>query len=336
MAAWLDLVPEATGWSLVDTGRLERLVEGLGHPETQYPSLIWFAGNGNRIKALQALFPHNNITRRGPTGLAQLHISTETANTENPVLFAETDLFNGYGERKPNISDWSMERFQRYHIPQKGSRSTADTRRHVITNVLFAFTQVLCFFVDAPAEMQDVLDMLEGPHHKITIGSRSAPVFTRGIIVLTCSEKPEEHNTMGEKLRHFSNTDTHLQVSILDLRDRHILSLKAAFEPLQRVVLDQLQITRTELIEQGLSFSSPQLCTLWNRTIELKIGSPGNLALNCLQVARESHKMNLVSAEHLVHFLSHAKDLGCTAEDTHVFVASALVMNAYPPRMHCK
>lgn len=336
MAAWLDLVPETTGWSLVDTGRLERLVEELGHPATQYPSLIWFAGNGNRIKALQALFPHNNITRRGPTGLAQLHISTETADTENPVLFAETDLFNICGERKTNISDLSRERIQRYHIAQDGSRSTADTRRHVITNILFAFTHVLCFFVDTPSEMQEVVEMVESPHHKFKIGSRSAPDFTRVIIVLTYSEMPEAHDTMLKELFHFPNANIQLQVHILDLRNRHILSSKAAFEPLRRVVLDQVQSSRTELIEHGLSFSSLQLCTFWNRTIELKMGSSEDLALNCLKVARESHKMNVVTMEHLESFLSHASHLGCAIEDTHTFVASALLMNAYPPGMHCK
>ncbi|KAJ6050176.1 uncharacterized protein N7446_005585 [Penicillium canescens] len=336
MAAWLDLVPETTGWSLVDTGRLERLVEELGHPETQYPSLIWFSGNRNRIKALQALFPHNNITRRGQTGLAQLHISTETAITENPVLFAETDLFNGHGEHKANISDRSLEKTQRYHIHQEGSRSAAHTRRQVITNVLFAFTHVLCLFVDTPSEMQEVLEMLQTPRQNVKIGSRSVPAFTRVIIVLTRSEMPEAHGTMVKELLHFPNASIQLQVSILDLRNRHMLSLKSAFEPLRRVVLDEVQISRTELIEQGLSFSSLQLCTLWNRTIELKMGSPENSALNCLKVARESHKMNFVTMEHLVRFLSHANDLGCATEDTHAFVASALFMNAYPPGMHCK
>lgn len=336
MAAWLDLVPEATGWSLVDTGRLERLVEGLGHPETQYPSLIWFAGNGNRIKALRALFPHNNITRRGPTGLTQLHISTETANTENPVLFAESNLFNEHGDGKSNRSSWSTERFQRYHIPQKGDRSVADIWQHVITNVLFAWTQVICFFVDTPSEMQKVLELLEAPRHKLRIGSRSAPDLTRVIIVLTCSEKPEAHDAMEKEFSEFLNRNSQLHVSILDLRNRHMLSLKVAFEPLRRVVLDQVQVSRTELIEQGLSFSSLQLCTLWNRTLELKMGTPGDLALDCLQVARESHKMNSFSAEHLVRFLRHANHLGCTTEDAHIFVASALLMNAYPPGMHCK
>ena len=35
MAAWLDLVSDTTGWSLVDTGRMDEIVQGMSHPTTQ-------------------------------------------------------------------------------------------------------------------------------------------------------------------------------------------------------------------------------------------------------------------------------------------------------------
>jgi len=75
MAAWLDLVHDSTGWALVDTGRMDQIVQDMSHPATQYPSLVYFLGNRNRVPALRSLFPQNNITRRGPAGLARLHLS---------------------------------------------------------------------------------------------------------------------------------------------------------------------------------------------------------------------------------------------------------------------
>ena len=62
MAAWLDLVKENEAWNLVDTNRLEQLVQELPYPKSQYPSLLYFSGNPNRRKALRVLFPYNNIT----------------------------------------------------------------------------------------------------------------------------------------------------------------------------------------------------------------------------------------------------------------------------------
>ncbi|OQD78086.1 hypothetical protein PENANT_c090G06012 [Penicillium antarcticum] len=98
MAAWLDILSDTTGRSLVDTGRFEEIVQGMSHPNSQYPSLVYFAGNGNRIKALQALFPRNNITRKGAAGLIRVHLSTATAHTENPIIFAESGLETDIGD----------------------------------------------------------------------------------------------------------------------------------------------------------------------------------------------------------------------------------------------
>jgi hypothetical protein len=56
MAAWLDTAQGSSGWTLTDTGRLEALVHWMSYPDTQYPALVCFAGNGNRVRALRACF----------------------------------------------------------------------------------------------------------------------------------------------------------------------------------------------------------------------------------------------------------------------------------------
>jgi hypothetical protein len=63
MAIWLDLAPNTTGWSLVDTGRMDEIMQGMAHLATQYPSLVSFLGNGNHMAVLHSLFPYNNIRR---------------------------------------------------------------------------------------------------------------------------------------------------------------------------------------------------------------------------------------------------------------------------------
>ncbi|KAI3039159.1 hypothetical protein CBS147353_11900 [Aspergillus niger] len=90
--AWLDLTQDATGWSLVDTGRMNEIVQDMSHPATQYPSLISFVGNHNRMLALRSLFPHNNVLRRSSAGVIRLHLSITTAHNEYPIWFAESRL----------------------------------------------------------------------------------------------------------------------------------------------------------------------------------------------------------------------------------------------------
>jgi hypothetical protein len=113
MAAWLDLAPDTTGWSLVDTGQMDEIMQGMAHPATQYLLLVSFLGNDNHMAALRSLFPHNNIRRRGSAGLIHLHLCTTTSHTEYPILIREASLQN-----LPAVGKWlvfpSMDGLRRY------------------------------------------------------------------------------------------------------------------------------------------------------------------------------------------------------------------------------
>ncbi|KAH2978233.1 hypothetical protein KXW58_004936 [Aspergillus fumigatus] len=113
MAVWLGLAHDTTGPSLVDTGRMDGIVQGMAHPTTQYPSLLPFLGNDNRMEALRSLFPHNNVRRRASAGLIRLHLCTTTSHTEYPVLFAEASQ-----QDLPDMGEWavfpSMDSLRRY------------------------------------------------------------------------------------------------------------------------------------------------------------------------------------------------------------------------------
>jgi len=331
MGVWLDFVTEVTGNVLVDTGQLEKIVGNLPHPQSQYPSLVWFAGNENRIKALQALFPHNNITRRGPAGLCRLHVSTHTAHSENPILVAESNTFKdtGVGDSKPcHLSGKGTQRY-----PVSHGQHVNDIRRQLDTNVLLAWTHVLCLFVDTPAEFQWAREMVQRPCHSIKVGNRAVPGCLRFVIVQTFDSETECGDKARSQLKLQYKSQQH--VTILDLRHRFMLSPKACFEPLRQVLLDQIDMARTEKLEKGVLFSASHLSSLWSRTLDSVMSKPGELPMDCLQVAREGHELNCTT-EHLVHFIDHARDLKCTSMDVHTFIATALLMNAYPPGMHSK
>lgn len=140
MAAWLDLLSDVTGRSLVDTGRFGDIIQGMSHPNSQYPSFIYFAGNGNRIKALQALFPHNNVTRKGPTGLIRIHLSTTTAHTEHPIIFAESNPFSQAGVGDTCLIRWSGDKHRRYSISLGESQPLADLQQDVIRQKILPWT----------------------------------------------------------------------------------------------------------------------------------------------------------------------------------------------------
>lgn len=336
MATWLDVIHEESGWTLVDTGRLETLIQSLSRPSTQFPSLIYFVGNGNRIKALRALFPRNNVTRRGPATLTRLHISTETANTQHPVFFAESGLFDdcNFGESMLNLKPTQV--FHRYSIPQGESCSSWSARRHVMSRMILPWTHVLCLFADTLSEIQDVYQLLEYPRLTMKIGSQFVSESVKIIIVFNNPQNLDtvemvranaDHNSKNMK----TGVDTR-DITFVDLSGRHELSPAVAFEPLRQTILDKLYIVQTEKANQGVSFSAVHMGALWAKTLELDKRS--SAIIDFLQTTRESLQSRSVNDQHLSEFLSQAYEQGFRADDVHRFIASALLMHAYPPGMH--
>jgi hypothetical protein len=337
MAAWLDLVHDSTGWALVDTGRMDRIVQDMSHPATQYPSLVYFLGNGNRVPALRSLFPQNNITRRGPAGLARLHLSTTTASTEHPIWFAES----GFHDSTANHVDGrlaSADHHRHYPLPTMAGGSVMDLKHHIWRRALFPWTSVLCLFVDGSAELQAAHDLLDRSPTEIHAGRHPAPASStamRVIMVLT-DPRAEYRTDPWEGLPSaFPDPDApDPAISILDLRDRHDLSPRAAFEPLRRTLLDQIQISRDQRMQQGLLFSARHLNYLWNRTLGGGQLITPQARIDCLQIAREQLAVDPSLGHRLAEFLAHASQTGCSPHDIHMVIASALLMDAYPPGMH--
>lgn len=336
MAAWLDLVSDSVGWSLVDTGRMDEIVQGMSHPTTQYPSILCFIGNKNRVQAIRSLFPHNNTTRRGPAGLARLHLSTTTANTEHPVIFAESSLCDPSALGECCNNPLSADRHRRYPVRGSKAESPLDLKRHVIRQLLFPWTHVVCLFVDNMAELKMARTLLEGSHTTMTAGYHATPpTMMRVVMVLTNPTAACETGLEHELLSESDLTDEYLPpITILDLRDRHELSPTAAFDPLRRMLVGELHNSRAQRIQHGLLFSAFHLNFLWNRTLQQCLLASSVARIDCLQIARERLPVKASFKDCLVEFLEHSSKAGCSADEIHSFVASAILMDAYPPGMH--
>lgn len=315
---------------------MNEIVQGMSHPITQFPSLVCFLGNKSRVPALRSLFPDNNVTRRGPAGLARLHLSTKTANTEHPVLFAESSFNDPLVLGECCQIPSSADRHRQYPIPAGTFKSTASLKHHIMSRLLFPWTHVACLFVDGMAEFEMARSLLEDSHTVMQVGCHAAPPnLMRVVIVLTDPKVTYETDFGKENMRCSDLADTREPtVSILDLRDRHQLSPAAAFEPLHRLLLDDLHISRTRRNEQGLLFSAVHLNFLWNRALQQGFLASRIARVDCLQVARERLPVNPSFQSHLVNYLEQSSKAGCSTDEVYTFVASAILMDAYPPGMH--
>ncbi|CAG8029242.1 unnamed protein product [Penicillium nalgiovense] len=267
MAAWLDLVKENEAWNLIDTNRLEQLVQELPNPKCQYPSLLYFSGNSNRKKALRVLFPYNNITRKCPAGLIRLHLSTKTANTQNPILFAESSLCL---EQSLGDSRWlkhSTTKHQTFSVAgAEGTLPPARLQQEAKKQLVLPWTQILCLFLDSVPDIQAATNLLQRPRRQLNIGDEVVPAPTQVIIVLTNSQSA---------IKAFAQECAQLQklidigtVTILDLRPRRGHSDSVVFEPLQTLILKQLSIVQAQQISDCRRFSASHLSAFWSTRIQ--------------------------------------------------------------------
>ncbi|CAG8905044.1 unnamed protein product [Penicillium nalgiovense] len=320
MAAWLDLVKENEAWDLVDTNRLEQLVQGLPNPKYQYPSLLYFYGNSNRKKALRALFPYNNITRKGPAGLIRLHLSTKTAHTQNPILFAESGLCL---EQSLGDSMWlknSTTKHQTFSLGgADGTLTPARLQQEVKRQLVLPWTQILCLTMDPDPR----------PRRQLTIGDEVVPAPLQVVIVLTNSQHVTE--AFAQECAQLQKLDTGT-VTILDLRPRHGLSDSVVFQPLQTLIVKQLSIVQAERISNCRRFSASHLSAFWSTGVQSHERLLHAARFDILARARRNYVRNKTMDDCLREVTQTS--IGYSKEDFDDLVASAFLMDAYPPQMH--
>jgi len=335
MAAWLDLVNEDGAWTLVDTGRLEDLVQGMPCPKRQYPTLVYFAGSSNRLKALRALYPHNNVTRKGPAGLIRLHLSGRTSHTKDPVFFAESSL---YLEKSQGDSRWSKHhsthRHRRYAISDAGNAcSPAGLHQEVKAQLVLPWTQVLCLFIDSIPDLQSARNLLQQPRRQLAIGGQPVSASMRIVIVLT---KQNDSDIAAQKCADFETFAETGETVILDLRQRQGLSDTVAFEPLRTLILEQLSAIRIEKDSTHRRFSASHLGAFWKSYIQSYKRSLNATRFDLLTEARRGYPDDESMGRFLREGAHAVMSSGCAEEEMQDFLASACLMHAYPPGMHGK
>jgi hypothetical protein len=330
MAAWLDLVKENEAWDLVHTNRLEQLVQGLPNPKYQCPSLLYFYGNSNRKKALRALFPYNNITRKGPAGLIRLHLSTKTAHTQNLILFAESLLCL---EQSLDDSKWLKNPTTKHRTfslaGADGTLTPARLQQEVKRQLVLPWTQVLCLFLDSVPDIQVATNLLRRPRRQLTIGDGVVPAPTQIVIVLTNSQHATK--AFAQECAQLQKLDIGT-VTILDLRPSHGLSDSVVFETLQTLIAKQLSIVQAEQISNCRCFSASDLSAFWSTRLQSHSWLLHAPPFDLLARARRDYVRNKTKDDCLREVTQTST--GYSKEDYDDLVASAFLMDAYPPQMH--
>jgi hypothetical protein len=207
-----------------------------------------------------------------------------------------------------------------------------ELERAVIRKFLFPWTHVFCAFVDSVPEVENLRILLQHPRENIVVGGQVASNMMRMIIVLTTPADPSIYKTAVELAK---NDDVSLKISILDLSGRTQMTPSVSFEPLRAFILNEVHQELDDRRKMHFCFSALHAKALWNWHLRMIFEKPTRSGLDCLLVARQSFPDPSEMTTFFLDFLQNMV-VSSSSHEVYEFLASALLMDAYPPGMHCK
>ena len=135
-----------------------------------------------------------------------------------------------------------------------------------------------------------------------------------------------------EDVEDISRTDYFLSISILYLADDHVSPL-AHHRRLKKYLLSEIKYQRRQRIEHRLYFTAIYFETFFHRAIEQIAVSVTN-SFNFVKQSRFANEVQDSYQNYLVTFTKLAKDYFLLYQSLVSFIASSILLNAYPPRIH--
>lgn len=314
---WLQLHETDHNWSLLSSNRLKRIVSGMPDAKGQFPSLVLFMGRATKTAALRELYPENNITRHRSQGLVNLRADNKSHDSEHPILFGEIDIDRPAGE-----SHGCHEMTQLNMSWSKGL-TQQQTATRIFARLLLSFVNVLCIFAD---DFPRLADIAASVTEWAAIGSAGHMGKPRLLIVTRNPQAVASMHLLADVSTVFAG------VEVVELRHAQQLSPAALYSGLRASLLGMLSISRSDRKQGGVFFSAVHVAALFERALERVVANPEQ-ELNAIFLARMSNRLDHAGfLHHLEAFLKLCTGGRIPLE----YVASAMVLDHYPPGMHCR
>ncbi len=333
--SWLDFsyTNELVLW---DTGRLSRLSLELTNPARQRPSLILFVGRKCKEFALRDLFPWNNIKKSSREGFATLRADTLSLHSDFPIFFAESDPFT------TPLHPEAYACHEASSSPLQWSLSAGQSLYDVVHARLFSlFTDILCIFADDFYDFEDVVSRIRawaalgrasGQFHmarlKVIIVKQGAGPGPSPTYDLLESEYLQHNLSQPDIVAFFSS------VTVLHLADEQISSL-ARHRPLKELI--QRQTDEIRHVKQSIGCHLSALHLTWYFSEAVKHTARTVVeSFDYMALSRHANPISTEFSEHLINFLSLRTQCDLPENIWTSYLASVILVDAYPRGMHCK
>jgi len=326
------------GFHLHHRSRASNVIREMTNPDTQHPSMIFFIGKRSKDAALRELFPNNNIRRGNKDGIVNLRLDSSTFSSDLPLLFADGDPSVPIPHRLGATACHQQTTF-----PLAWSLDQQQSVLQVLYARLVAlFSDVICIFADDLGGLDKVADFLV---RWVRLGSPSclpAKVRPRVVIVLR-----EEDAAVTHRVLQIDDLQINLQrehpelraqvfssISLMHLAGDHVSSL-ARHRRLKEVLLTEVEALRTGRIEHRLLFSATHFEAFFRYAVQ-HVATSIDVPFDFIASTRVYNRIEDDYRDHIAAFVSLSNERFGSYESLTSFIASSILMDAYPPRMHGK
>ncbi|KAL4993992.1 FabD/lysophospholipase-like protein [Aspergillus recurvatus] len=315
---------------LEDTGRFWRLTQELPNPSVQTPQLATFIGTKSKDVALKHIFPQNNIGRRGEKDNINLRLETASMNRTIPLFFADSSPFI-----KNPVERSHLLCHETFSYPASWKDSGHATIDIIYARLLFLFSDLICLFADDFPDLEYlVFRLLEW----CDVGSAMYFPEIRPRLLIIVSEDGElGHSRYRDLQASLQTISKQLEpcfsfVKIFQLAGSYLSPL-ARYHRLQSEVRSHTVEMAATRQKQNLLLSAIHVASLFSKAVQHTAASIAD-KFNFIAAARRGNEVGEDYAGHLQTFLAASKRHKTPYDSVASFIASSIIMDAYPPRMH--
>jgi hypothetical protein len=327
-SSWLEINAGQNGVFVRDHGRLAKLISELPQPEQQFPALSIFLGGKGKDKALQAIFPHNNIRRTASRASIGLRCETLSTETNELLLFADGDVGEPTLGQPPHVLPGD-------HLVPGSPTSRLSALQTVYSRLVVPFADLICIFAIDFQDLAAVAQYLVGVTRT---GSPSGlPLAARPkVIVVLEGHSPDAmvSNDIAQFYQQLNRIDQRrLRESFSSLNVIHLdrkLPDTIQYERLRLCIKDQQSSMQALRRMNWCQFTAQQLEALFQAALTT---FRTESRFDFVKATRLTFPVAPGLHHHLAHFWEIGLQGGCSFGTLARVVASALLMDHYVPGM---
>ncbi|PYI07374.1 FabD/lysophospholipase-like protein [Aspergillus sclerotiicarbonarius CBS 121057] len=334
---WVELTQGEAAPQLTYGFQLAQLVGELPDPATQLPQVIFFMGRRLKDQALRHICGHNYRGQSRHHQHINIRSDNRTWRSAQPRIFADCNpthraLLPGF--TSPHICH------REQIFPIDVSQTEYSLHDIVLARLLFLFVDVLCTFADDIGGLGAVRELLST---WVRLGSASTlhrAVRPRVIVVLGGQIQSITHSLLEEEdflfeLLHvgelpFFTVFGDIQITRLSGEE---LSPEARFMALGSDISHQLHNSKLCREHQQALFSAVHTNAFFELALQ-HISTDPLSSFDFIRASREGNPVDGSFISHLINFLEVGNKSRAPYDTMASYIASAILMDAYPPGMH--